>query len=325
MQNDDLQDLIEICSDKIGLPGVFIEKDFYLTQALHMISDINNPYFSLVFHGGTALAKAHKIVERMSEDCDFRIHASPDFLALNKSQRRNMLHSYRHEMLAYFKKNGFNILEEGRNTRDQGNYFTFNLQYYFLYPANKILRPHIQLEFMVVDSRLPTLECPVTTLIRQTLGESIDHKIKTLTCVSVNETAAEKWVALTRRVANAMRCPDKFPDPTLVRHIYDLYCIQQKQGINQTSYSLIDELVKEDAIRYKNQNINYVQDPVSEIKWSLSLLTENKEWAKNWDNFMQSMVYSETKPDYKTALGHLAKISQPILDQLSTVKKSDPR
>ncbi len=66
--------MILATSEQLGLsqPSV-VEKDIHVTRALHALSDCENEYFKLVFQGGTCLAKAHKIIKRMSEDCDFRI------------------------------------------------------------------------------------------------------------------------------------------------------------------------------------------------------------------------------------------------------------
>lgn len=316
---DELHHLINETALALNLDSLaVIEKDFYVTRALHGIANVDTAYCSLVFHGGTALAKAYKLVERMSEDCDFRIHTTAAWQTLNGSQRRHELRNYRHSLLSQLEGMGFTLADEGIKVRDEGNYFQFNLCYPSLYQTQDVLRPHLQLEFMAVNSRLPTTVQSVTTLIRQTLGEAIAHEETLLTCVCVNETAAEKWVALTRRVANAMRKPDIFPDPTLVRHIYDLYCMGEKQQIGQETYSLITTLIEEDASRYKNQNSHYVQNPVAEIKGALSLLATSKEWEKNWYDFMKSMVYSERKPDYPTAISHLQQLSQPILAQLSS-------
>ena len=40
---------------------------------VHPLSNIENEYFRLIFCGGTCLAKAHKLVQRMSEDVDFKV------------------------------------------------------------------------------------------------------------------------------------------------------------------------------------------------------------------------------------------------------------
>src|SRR5579862_307722 len=73
LNKKDLRDLIETTLLDIKLTGAVIEKDYYVTQVIHALSDIQNEYFRLVFSGGTCLAKAHRIVDRMSEDIDFKI------------------------------------------------------------------------------------------------------------------------------------------------------------------------------------------------------------------------------------------------------------
>ena len=279
----------------------------------------------MVFQGGTSLAKAHRIIERMSEDCDFRIHVTESWQHLNPSQRRNRLRDFRYEMIEYLKKADFLISEDSIKVRDSGNYFQFNLLYSSLYNKNDVLREHIQLEFMAVPSKLPTQRLPITTLIKQVLGENIDHPEKSIECVSISETAAEKWVALTRRVANAIQNPNAFADPTLVRHIYDIYCISEKKEISGEVYSLINSLIKEDIIRYKNQNTAYVKNTIDEIKNALFTLSKSKEWEKNWDVFTREMVYGENRPNYQTALHHLNLFSEHAFTSLKPdhEKKTD--
>lgn len=61
----ELQELIEVTRQHINLPAAVIEKDYYVTQVIHALLGIENEYFRLVFVGGTCLAKAYKIVNRM--------------------------------------------------------------------------------------------------------------------------------------------------------------------------------------------------------------------------------------------------------------------
>lgn len=68
-----LRELISVTKPQVNLVENVIEKDYYVTQVIHALSDIENEYFRLIFAGGTCLAKAHKIVNRMSEDVDFKI------------------------------------------------------------------------------------------------------------------------------------------------------------------------------------------------------------------------------------------------------------
>jgi len=68
MLGDQLRTLIGTTSEILGLEDAVIEKDYYVTQIIHALSGTENDFFRLVFSGGTCLAKAHKIVKRMSED-----------------------------------------------------------------------------------------------------------------------------------------------------------------------------------------------------------------------------------------------------------------
>lgn len=54
---------------KMGLPAIYIEKDYWITTALKIV--FSSPIAEdIVFKGGTALAKCFKFIERFSEDLD---------------------------------------------------------------------------------------------------------------------------------------------------------------------------------------------------------------------------------------------------------------
>lgn len=72
--NRELRELISVTKSYINLTETVIEKDYYVTQVIHALSGIENDYFRLVFAGGTCLAKAHKIIKRMSEDVENMVH-----------------------------------------------------------------------------------------------------------------------------------------------------------------------------------------------------------------------------------------------------------
>ena len=54
-----------------------VEKDLHVVRAIAAVAAIDATPFTLVFGGGTALARAHKLVRRMSEDVDFKIVPQP--------------------------------------------------------------------------------------------------------------------------------------------------------------------------------------------------------------------------------------------------------
>ena len=68
MLSEKLIRLVSDTGELLDLDEAVVEKDYYVTQVIHALSAVENEYFRLVFCGGTCLAKAHKIVSRMSED-----------------------------------------------------------------------------------------------------------------------------------------------------------------------------------------------------------------------------------------------------------------
>lgn len=72
--SDELPDNLRPIADFFGLPGTtVVAKDFYVVRAIRALAALDAAPFDLVFGGGTALARAHRIIRRMSEDVDFKI------------------------------------------------------------------------------------------------------------------------------------------------------------------------------------------------------------------------------------------------------------
>ncbi len=68
-----LDELLEI-QEHFGLPSTeLVEKDWYVVKALAAIEAADTTPFRLIFGGGTALARAYGLLQRMSEDIDLRI------------------------------------------------------------------------------------------------------------------------------------------------------------------------------------------------------------------------------------------------------------
>ena len=60
---------VQFTSDKMEIPAIYVEKDYWVTYALHTIFN-NEIGKDTVFKGGTALSKCFNLIERFSEDID---------------------------------------------------------------------------------------------------------------------------------------------------------------------------------------------------------------------------------------------------------------
>jgi len=107
IKKEELQELATLTAEKLGLPDPYvIEKDWFVTKAIAILMAVQDEIFHLVFQGGTALAKAHRFVQRMSEDCDFRLaYKNPEEI-YKKDAQRKLLRTFRKNLVKALVDNG---------------------------------------------------------------------------------------------------------------------------------------------------------------------------------------------------------------------------
>jgi predicted nucleotidyltransferase component of viral defense system len=64
--------ILEDISSKTGMPPYAVEKDWWVTQSLRALFELEVGKH-LVFKGGTSLSKGWKLIERFSEDIDLAV------------------------------------------------------------------------------------------------------------------------------------------------------------------------------------------------------------------------------------------------------------
>lgn len=60
---------VKLTADRMGIANIYVEKDYWVTYALHTIFK-NEIGKDTVFKGGTALSKCYNMIDRFSEDID---------------------------------------------------------------------------------------------------------------------------------------------------------------------------------------------------------------------------------------------------------------
>jgi hypothetical protein len=224
----------------------------------------------------------------MSEDVDFKI-TPLDTNPVSKTKRRKKLGDLRDRITASLQAVGFSIDPADSTqlrSRDDNRYTIYQLQYATPGPAGEPLRPTIQIELNYAALRRPFLGLPVVSFVAEAFDRS--PEIPTIACVGVAETAAEKLVSLTRRTAMELAGVSRNPDPTLVRHIYDLHVIR-------SHYDAADELAREvmlqDAEEFANQFPAYRENPLDETRRAVAALAADARYAQRYTEFLQVMAY----------------------------------
>jgi Nucleotidyl transferase AbiEii toxin, Type IV TA system len=127
--------------------------------------------------------------------------------------------------------------------------------------------------------------------------------VAAIACAAIVETAAEKFVGLTRRAGAELAGVQRDRDPTLVRHIYDLHVIREHYDAADVA-ALAREIMQADAETYGHQFPAYRDDPLAETLRAIEAIAGDTGFARGYADFRRDMVYGEA-PDFETAIATL--------------------
>lgn len=80
-------ELIQATATDRSIPAIYVEKDYWVTQVLKRLSESEYGE-AVVFKGGTSLSKAHRLIERFSEDIDLALR---DAHGMGSGERRRVM------------------------------------------------------------------------------------------------------------------------------------------------------------------------------------------------------------------------------------------
>ena len=309
--NDDFQRELQEVQAHFRLPSLsLVEKDLHVVRAIKAVAAIDASPFILVFGGGTGLARAHKLIRRMSEDVDFKVVPGPAAPA-SRSGLRQQLGVLREKVTTALLAAGFtfdaNSTADTRS-RNENRYTVWHLPYDGTTGAGEGLRPTIQIEMTYALLRQPSVMLPVSSFVVE--AHQRPPEVSGIPCVSLNETAAEKLVSLTRRTAMELAGLSRDPDPTLVRHIYDLHALWVRIDLPVVT-ALAREIAKSDADEFRNQYPAYAADIAGETRAALTALQSDPVHRQRYDDFVSAMVYGEN-PGFKGAMETVIKLADGI-------------
>ena len=296
-----LREILEV-QEHFGLPSpALVEKDWYVVRALAATLATATAPFRLVFGGGTALGRAHRLIRRMSEDIDVKVISQTP-------APRPALRRLRDTITTALLDVGFQFDPENPEHRESGNasrYTLFRLPYQPIARGQGSLRPEIQVEMAVWPLRLPSVELPLISFVAEASKQP--PEVPAITCASVGEIIAEKFVALTRRAGAELANAGGPRDATLVRHIYDLHVIRSHYKPSEV-IDLAQEIMLADVKAYGHQFPAYRDDPIAETIRAVAGLN-GESYAERYGAFLREMVYSDERPGYDAAMKSLAELS----------------
>lgn len=310
----------------VALPAYVLEKDMHVFDAMKILAALPaNPLLKLVFCGGTCLSKAYGILERMSEDIDYKIMPTAAALVLSKTRRMRELKAFRQSVETALVVGGF--IGEGAITttvRDEGAYSAISVEYDSAFEKPVSLRPHLLIELNYTELAKPTQTQEVGLLLDRLLSGSYMAPLK-LECVSLEEALAEKIVSFPRRLSKQMA--DQVPkdskslktfdekflteelhwDKALVRHLFDVKILLGKHPALTANLddfgSLLAKVINKDAFEFKSHD-DFKNDPAQELRASMAFAKTSKMLSAQYAAFVNDMVYGADKPSYSDATDH---------------------
>jgi hypothetical protein len=289
--------IIPTIAAELGVDESFIEKDWYAMQVIRALSHIEDSALKLVFSGGTSLSKGFNLIERFSEDLDFKAHIVGN-LPSSENQRKKQRSDFRDKILACLEtqQTNWQLDKEKLEIGNESRFFKIPICYEPHFQLSETLRPHVQLE---VTFGPPAL-APKTKSLQSFVSQALKQKPEVINspCIDPVETAADKLSALVWRIKTRNRNSKKY-DPTLVRHLHDLALLANLVKKSNDFPRLVKDCLSKDQNR--GNQANAITEPKLAIKFLVETFETDSLYEQEYKQFVDGMSYAEDNKQLKFA------------------------
>lgn len=271
---------------------------------------VNTSAMRLVFSGGTSLSKGFGLIQRFSEDLDFKV------ILPETGFNRDECRSYRRQLVDAIRKGSseWSLHDDDIQSRNQGRFFNCQITYQQNFAPVIVLRSHIKLEVIFKPPALPVEEKPLQSFIAQAMGQQ--PEVPAIACVSPIETAADKLSALTWRVLSRQR-GNKQDDPTLIRHLHDLAALENFITAYEDFPHLVVTVLEKDTGRDKDLNLSAIL-PIERLQRMLQCLEDDPVYGDEYERFVTGMSYAAE--DERSSFSQALDTARRIVSQIESAK-----
>lgn len=320
------QELIDAIVAETAMGGItagVLEKDEHLTDALRALFALPLDGMNLVFCGGTSLSKAHRLIERMSEDADLKIVLSSSSESRSRTQIRKQLSALKTTVSETLTSIG--LVEDKSRARalNENRYFCSQWSYARQYETIASLRPHLQIELTARSPVLDTVTCQIGSLADH-LAERKDNTFAAPT-VAVAETIAEKVLSFLRRYAqHRAGLMQQAWDTALVRHIYDVHCVYHHQAdIVAVAAEAFPKLVDGDQNEFGGQFPDFATTALSVLSGALRQASVDTTIQAEYTKNLIPLIYGNEAPEFAEAFASFNAVAVPLLATLQNQQPND--
>jgi predicted nucleotidyltransferase component of viral defense system len=304
------KELIEEVAEIKGISAAFIEKDWFVTQVIQLISAISYEDYTIIFTGGTALSKAYNLINRFSEDVDFRVSA-PNLEVISKTQQSKHLSGFKKFVIQQLQTQ-FEIDESQITARNANRFFSVELNYPTYFSRADVLRPHILVELTVSELNLPALQKPVSSMINQVAKKP--SEITEIACINPVESAADKLSAITWRIAERIRGSEN-DSPDIVRHLHDLAILKDLSLENPQFSNLVAKALERDNNRSELLQGFSMKEKFAQL---LNIINNDSAYPNEYKRFVNAMSYAEPDktPTFQNAIQSVHTLIKKVISDV---------
>ena len=259
---EDRRDIFSEAAARLGIRPTIIEKDFWVCVALRFLFQKSRFGKSLVFKGGTSLSKAHRLIERFSEDIDLVLDWNligfgeglrdpmQDFTSKGKQDQFNKeINRLAADYIAKTLCPELDDLLRQENIGlsaavDPDDPHTVNIRYPAAF-AETYIRPEVRLEIGPLASWGPSAKHVIRSYAFDVVPEVFENPACEVVAIAAERTFWEKATILHQEAHRKTQIPQRYS-----RHYYDLY----KLAVSRVRASaLADPKLLQDVVAFKQR------------------------------------------------------------------------
>ena len=226
------KEIIEQVSDDTGRTAIVIEKDYYVTMILRLLSQ---KLSNVVFKGGTSLSKGFKAINRFSEDIDITFDEH-----IGEARRKKL----KHVVLKGISEELCMPISNWNDTESDKDYNTYLFTYQSVWKieVDRML-PSVKLETALGSYAFPTKIVPINSYIgdyfikkeRADFANRFMLDVFNMKLQSIERTYIDKIFALCDYYVQGK-------SKRYSRHLYDIYKLTNKIDVANALSNLYNEI-----------------------------------------------------------------------------------
>jgi len=300
------------CSQKLGIPAIYIEKDYWVTCVLQLISRSEVNEFTIL-KGGTSLSKCFDLIKRFSEDIDLVIIKNAGDTSNTLKRKLKLISKVISQKLP--EENAPGITNKKGVIRKTVHEYPKTAVGAFGQVRDKII-----IEATCLGSFEPYNTTYVNSYIfdmlktngQMDIADKFDLRPFKIKVLDPERTICEKIMSLVRFSYE--------PDPInrlkeKIRHFYDLYMLISNSRYNTFLESdefekLLLIVAEADIQSFKHNNAWLANHPVKALIFSDTLSVAN-ELKVTYEKEFRNLIYGDF-PDFQDIIDNIIKIKNRI-------------